>query len=132
MQIVRKGNGKKLEHGQSATIINRYTEFNIASDTIQSSNRGLAYETYPDMMTCSNNYGIFTASFLSGVMKTLYHTASVPSGWLIPLNFINLGRQDSDESVALVRLIVPSTEGQNDALNNIYPCFYEISYQKGR
>lgn len=132
MQIVRKGSGNKLEHGQSATIVTRYTEFNIARDTIQSTNRTLAYETFPDIMTCSNNYGVFTASFLSGVMKSLYNTASVPSGWIIPLSFINIGRQDTEEGVALVRLIVPSTEGQNDALNNVYPCFYEISYQRGR
>lgn len=132
MQIVRKGSGQKLEHGQSATVICRYAEFNIATDTIQSSNRSLAYETYPDVMTCANNFGVFTGSFLSGVMKSIYGTASVPSGWLIPLNFIRLGRQDSDEGVALVRLIVPSTEGQNDAANNVYPCFYEISYQRGR
>lgn len=132
MQIVRKGSGSKLEHGQSATVICRYTEFNIATDTIQTSNRAPAYEPYPDRMVCTNNYGVFTGSFLSGVMKTIYGTASVPSGWLIPLNFIRLGRQDSEEGVALVRLIVPSTEGQNDAASNVYPCFYEISYQRGR
>lgn len=133
MQIVRKGTGQKLENGQAATIICRYYEFDIASDTLKSTNRVLAYETTPDIMNCSNSFGVFTASFTSGLMKTLYSTSSVPSGWLIPLSFIRLGRQASpDSEIALVRLILPSTEGQSDALSNVYPCFYEISYQRGR
>lgn len=133
MQIVRKGIGSKLDPGQSATIITRYVEFNIAADSIQSTNKALAYEAYPDVMTCTNSYGVFTASFTSGVMKSYYQSPSVPSGWLIPLQFIRLGRQAAaDEEIALVRLIIPSTEGQQDALNNVYPCFYEISYERGR
>lgn len=133
MQIVRKGVGKKLEPGESATILTRYIEYNIAVDSIQSTNRALAYETYPDVMTCRNYYGVFTASFTSGVMMSLYNSASVPSGWLIPLQFIRLGRQSSEDGeIALVRLIVPSTEGQSDAMTSVYPCFYEISYQRGR
>ena len=84
-------------------------------------------------MTCTNSYGVFTASFTSGVMNSYYQSPSVPSGWLIPLKFIRLGRQAAaDEEIALVRLIIPSTEGQSDALNNVYPCFYEISYERGR
>ena len=133
MQIIRKGAGEKLGEGQSATIINRYIEYNIATDTIQSTNRTLALVTNPDIMSCQNNYGVFTASFTEGVMKTMYNSNTVPAGWLVPLNFINIGRQDSpEEGIALVRLIVPSTQGQNQAAYDVYPCFYEISYQRGR
>lgn len=133
MQIIRKGAGEKLGEGQSATIINRYIEYNIATDTIQSTNRTLALVTNPDIMSCQNNYGVFTASFTAGVMKTMYNSNTVPAGWLVPLNFINIGRQDSpEEGIALVRLIVPSTQGQNQAAYDVYPCFYEISYQRGR
>lgn len=133
MQIIRKGAGEKLGEGQSATIINRYIEYNIATDTIQSTNRTLALATNPDIMSCQNNYGVFTASFTEGVMKTMYNSNTVPAGWLVPLNFINIGRQDSpEEGIALVRLIVPSTQGQNQAAYDVYPCFYEISYQRGR
>lgn len=133
MQIVRKGTGTKLEDGQTATVINRYIEYNIATDTIQSTNRSMAQITSPDVMICTNSYGLFSGSFASGMMKTLYQSASVPSAWLIPLNFINLGRNDSpDEGIALVRLIVPAAQGQTDAAYNIYPCFYELSYQRGR
>lgn len=133
MQIVRKGTGSKLAEGESCTVLNRFIEFNIASDTISATNRVLAYETMVDKMTCSNTYGTISGSFLSGIMKSLYGSAAVPSAWLLPLNFINLGRQDGpDAEIALIRLIVPSTEGQTDASTNVYPCFYEISYQKGR
>lgn len=133
MQIIRKGIGEKLEEGENARIINRYVEFNIGADSISSTNRSLMYETMPEIMTCSNNYGTITASFISGVMSTLYGTNAVPSGWIIPLHFLKLGRQNTEDGeIALVRLIVPSTEGQNDAQYKVYPCFYEISYQKGR
>jgi len=133
MQIVRKGTGAPLAEGKSASIICRYFEYNIAADTLQSTNNIMAYEATPDVMNCTNTYGLFTASFSSGQMKTRYKTASVPSGWLVPLRFIGLGRPSQpDEEIALVRLILPSMEGQSDALTNVYPCFYEISYQKGR
>lgn len=133
MQIVRKGAGEKLAEGEGCTVICRYTEYNIAADTLQSTNNLLAYETMPDVMTVRNNYGVFSAAFTSGVMRSIYNSTSVPSGWLVPLTFINLGRQNSaDSEIAKVRLILPSTEGQSDALSNVYPCFYEITYQRGR
>ncbi|MEE0805787.1 MAG: DUF4827 family protein [Prevotellamassilia sp.] len=51
----------------------------------------------------------------------------------MPLQFIKLGRQSSEDGeVAKVRLIVPSSEGQRDAMNGVYPCFYEITYTRGR
>ncbi len=133
MQIVSKGIGKKLANGESATLINRYTEFNIAGDSIQSTNNSMYYETVPEMMTCKNSEGLFTASFTQGVMATRYQSTSVPSGWLTPLTYINLGRKSApDEQIAHVRLIVPSTEGQNDANSNVYACFYDITYMRSR
>ena len=133
MQIVRKGSGSPLADGERATVLSRYVEFNIANDTIQSSNKSTYYAPYPEVMTCTNTSGLMSGRFTSGLMYTLYGTSTVPSGWLIPLPFINLGRQDTPEGgTALVRLIVPAAQGQSDAGYNIYPCFYEISYQRGR
>lgn len=133
MQILREGTGERLQDGESATVICRHLEFNIAGDSIQSSNlESAATEIYPDRMTVQKNYGTITASFSSGLMSNLYGS-SVPSGWILPLQFIKLGRQSSpDVEVAKVRIIVPSTEGQKDAMNGVYPCFYEITYTKGR
>lgn len=133
MQILREGTGERLQDGESATVICRHLEFNIAGDSIQSSNlESAATEIYPDRMTVQKNYGTITASFSSGLMSNLYGS-SVPSGWILPLQFIKLGRQSTpDGEVAKVRIIVPSTEGQKDAMNGVYPCFYEITYTKGR
>ena len=133
MQILRKGPGKPLAEGESATVLVRYTEYDIASAYIRSTNVLNAYAVMPDVMTCSNSYGTIQASFLSGVMKNTYDTSTVPAGWLIPLKYINLGRQDSEnEEVARVRVIVPSTQGQINASANVYACFYDISYTRGR
>ena len=132
MQIIRKGVGKPLENEESASVICRYTEFNIAADTIQSSNDNTAStEIYRDIMNVSKNYGTITATFGTGGMMYQLYGSSVPSAWIIPLQFINLGRYPADGDIAKVRIIVPSTEGQNDAMSNVYPCFYEITYMKG-
>ncbi len=133
MQIVHKGVGEKLQNGETASIICRYTEFNIAGDSIQSTNKTLYYETMPEVMTCTNTNGLFSASFTSGLMLSIYNSQSVPSGWLTPLSYIRLGRKEhADDDIALVRLIVPSTEGHNDANTDVYACFYEISYMRSR
>ncbi|MEG1729193.1 MAG: DUF4827 domain-containing protein [Bacteroidaceae bacterium] len=132
MQIIRKGPGKKLEHNESENIYCRYMEVNIFGDSIQTRNNTPFYIAIPDVMTCYNSYGTFTASFISGVMRGAY-TASVPAGWLVPLTYINIGRQIDDKNeIAKVRIIVPHTQGQQNATSSVYPCFYEITYQKGR
>ena len=133
MQIVRRGIGEKLQDGERATLLTRFTEFNIAADSITSTNTTLDYATLPDVMTVVNTSGTFTASFTSGVLQARYGSKAVPNGWLVPLTFIGIGRQSApDEEIAKVRLIIPSTEGQSDAMNNVYACFYEITYQRGR
>lgn len=131
MQIVRKGAGAVIAKGENTTVACRFTEFNIATDSISKMNTTLQYAQWPDMMSVTNN-GTYSATFLSGLMKNI-HGSSVPSGWLIPLPFIKIGRQSvEDNEIAKVRLIVPSTEGQKDAYQRVYPCFYEITYQRGR
>lgn len=60
-------------------------------------------------------------------MYNTYGTPYVPSGWLIPFNYIKVGREISSRSK--IRLIVPHSEGQSDASASVYPCYYEITYQ---
>lgn len=133
MQIVSKGVGKKMESGDIWRIVTRYTEFNIASDSIQTSNKTVGTEMTPDVMTVSNTSGSFTGTFTSGVMFTSYTSAAVPAAWLAPLTYINIGRLNSaDAELAHVRLIVPGSQGQANASSNVYPCFYDIVYQLGR
>ncbi len=134
MQILSKGTGEKIAEGEHLRILCRYTEFNIAADSIQSSNRTVATSMKPDVMSVYNNYGTFSGNFLlGGVMYSTYNSAAVPPAWLIPLTYINLGRPNSEEAeYAHVRLIVPGSQGQANASSNVYPCFYDITYERGK
>jgi hypothetical protein len=139
MQIVRKGTGEKMASGSNKTIYCRFIEYNIMGDSIQLRNDVLYWATSPDIMSVQDSYGTFTASFTSGdsgnygAMYNRYSSTSVPAGWLVPLTYIRVGRQlAADSEIAKVRLIVPHTEGQKDATSNVYPCYYEITYQEGR
>ena len=35
----------------------------------------------------------------------------------------------SADDIARVRLIVPHSQGQLEAIDRVYPCYYEITYQ---
>lgn len=141
MQIVNKGCGEKIKRGETARVLCRYDEYNIMDnpDTIQTSNNLLYYQAIVDKMTVTNTSGTFSGYFdsSSSVMQSSYASSgsgtAVPSGWLMPFAFINVGRPATEtEEVAKVKLIVPSTQGQANASASVYPCFYVITYQRGR
>lgn len=130
MQIVRRGPGTVMGLNDPRTVICRYMEYNIAGDSLQTSNISAAHVANPDVFQSVLQAGTFTASFTQGVMLNIYG-ANVPSGWLIPLSYIKLGRQSSaDAGIAKVRLILPHDQGQSTARNNVTPYFYEISYSQ--
>lgn len=132
MQIVRKGSGEKIQPRENCRVACRFFEYNIGIDSLIRTNRISSQAHNTDIMNVSNNGGTFTASFSQGVMYSSYGQA-VPGGWLMPLPFINLGRWESEDvDIAKVRLIVPSTEGTSTASSNVFPCFYEITMQRGR
>lgn len=134
MQIVRKGDGSPIESGETTTVLCRFTERNLLTDSIQLTNEVLAFASIPEKMNVTNTNGTFSASFdtSSSLMYTFYGSASVPSGWLVPLSYINLSRHTADDAIAKVRLIVPSTQGHQYASSGVYPCYYSITYEKGR
>lgn len=135
MQIVREGCGEPIQDGETTTVLCRFTERNILTDSIQLTNDILAFASIPEKMSVTNTNGSFTASFLteSSLMYTFYGSTSVPTGWLVPFPYIKVGRQTSpDEEIAKVNLIVPSTQGHQNASSGVYPCFYTITYQRGR
>jgi len=147
MQIRRKGCGDKLEEGKAVNVMCRFLEYNILADSmlirndipfyIYSNYLGMVVDCsqYVDQMNVVRSGTTFTASFLAGGMMYMYHstTTSVPTGWLVPLNYINLGRPDNDgDETAKVRLIVPHSQGTADASSSVYPCFYEVSYERAR
>ena len=135
MQIVRKGCGDPIKDGETTTVLCRFTERNLLTDSIQLTNDILSFVSIPEKMSVTNTNGTFTASFdpNSSLMYTFYSTASVPTGWLVPFNYINIGRQtEPDDEIAKVNLIVPSTQGHQYASSGVYPCLYTITYERGR
>lgn len=135
MQIIREGCGEKLKDGETATVLCRFTEWNLLTDSLQLANNiGASEFNHPDIMIVKNTSGTFKASFVAGssVMYFIYRSTSVPAGWLTPLTYIKIGRPaNPGEEIAKVKLIVPHTQGHQYATSGVYPCLYEITYQRG-
>ncbi len=146
MQIVRMGSGSKIEENKTVNISCRFMEKNIMTDSILIRNDIQAYITnngykynvsdFIDKMTVKRTGTTITASFVTGMMYMYHSSATVPSGWLVPLNYVNIGRPDPatdvEEEVSKVRLIVPHSQGTVDASSSVYPCYYEITYERTR
>lgn len=131
LQIVRKGCGSILGDGDKATLVSRFTEFNIFADSIQARNTTPEYASFPDMISISRSSSVYTAQFLSGVMLNAYSSASVPAGWLVAMPYISIGHPTSDtEECAKICVIVPHTQGHAIASSNVIPYYYEITYEK--
>lgn len=138
MQIVRKGSGKPLAPGETARINCRYTERNLLTDSVQATNNNKDYPVlyrYVETMNVTNNSGTFEGSFerSTSLMNIFYGSTSIPNGWLAALPYVNLGRYaEPEDEIAKVRLIVPHDLGQTYAVQNVYPCLYDITFERGR
>jgi hypothetical protein len=145
MQILDRGEGSPIKKGQTIDVLCRFAEYNLneqpkfkitdplALDSAQLTNEFPISRNggEPEKLSVTDNSGTFTASFdtKTSLMYSAYNSAAVPSGWLTPLSYINLGR---DEHIAHVRLLVPSAQGQSNASGSVYACFYDITYMRGR
>lgn len=144
MQIVRKGSGEKLENKKTTNVLCRFLEKNLLTDSILVRNDIRAYLTttsygtidvsqYVDKMTVYRSGTTFTASFVEGMMSMFHGSTTVPSGWLVPLSYVNVPfpiTESPDAETAFVKLIVPHSQGTSDASSSVYPCYYEITYQR--
>ena len=143
MQIVRKGCGQQLGTNESASLLCRFMEKNLLTDSvlIRNDQKGSIYYSslgqyidpsqYVDKMYVTRNGTTITAMFESGKMQNYHSSTSVPGGWLVPLNYINVGRPEKvGYEIDNVRLIVPHSQGTADASSSVYPCYYEISYER--
>ncbi len=142
MQIVRKGSGEKLEEKKNVVLLSRFLEKNLLTDQIVIRNDIHSYisltgvgtvdvSQYLDKMNVMRTGTNFTASFISGMMYQYHGSATVPSGWLVPLNYINVGYTEGEnDEVSKVRLIVPHSQGTADASSSVTPYYYEITYQR--
>lgn len=147
-QIVERGSGphaKKIETGERRELICRFTEVNILNPTEERTVNDTLTNTLPqwlerpEVMMVTNSSGTYSASFtnMNSLMVQAYgssasSTGYVPEGWLAVLPYIKVTRQGDLDVPAKVRLIVPSTKGQATAMTNVYPCYYEITFEGGR
>ena len=131
MQIARPGCGEKLKDGETANICCRFREYNIEGDSATLRNNTDIYAARVDVMRVTNTSGTFSGSFTQGVMISVYGTASVPAGWLVPFSYIKVGRAKTlTDEKAKVRLIVPHSQGHTIAAQDVLPYYYEITYEK--
>lgn len=131
MQIVHKGCGTPLRDGERNTLLLRFKETCLLENSAagqQTFSNQTAYD--PDQMSVQRKGNTFTASFVKGALYNLYNSA-VPAGLLVPLTYINVGRlRNENDHIAQVRLIVPHTQGHSIASSNVYPYYYEITFQR--
>jgi len=133
MQIVHKGCGSKIKNGETVKVLCRFEERYVMTDSLRLTSHNL----YIDKMIVTNNNGTMTATFINtqtqySQMASAYNTTSVPSGWLVPLSYIKVGRPVSEtDHVAEVNIIVPHTQGHTYATQNVAPYFYHLTFQRG-
>lgn len=135
MQVVRKGCGNIIKDGETTTVLVRFSEYNLLGDSLQLTNDILYYSSIVDKMNVSRSGNTFTGYFdaANSLMYYAYGSTSVPSGWLLPFEYVKVGRPSTDdEEIAKVRLIVPHSQGQVYAASNVYPCLYDLTFERGR
>ena len=133
MQVVERGKGELLDDGRHEFLV-RYVEERIeedgTADTLSLNTISNLY-AHPDEFILTKDKNSMSASFsTSGAMSEAHSSAYVPSGWLLPLNYLKVGREISARSK--IKLIVPHSEGTSTASQQVVPCFYEITYQLSR
>lgn len=133
MQVVERGNGESLEDGRHEILV-RYLEEQIVedgtTDTLSLNTISNLY-AHPDEFILTKQDNQLSASFsANGAMYDTHGSAYVPSGWLLPLNYLKVGREISGRSK--IKLILPHSQGTSTASGQVIPCYYEITYQLSR
>lgn len=115
MQIVKEGVEDKTDTiKNNDLILVRFVEYNLLRQdtTLSNLNDPDVVDEFKYTISSTSISGIFTQGYM------LYYGTSVPAGWLVPLVYIR--------NRAHVKLIVPSKMGQQDAMQSVYPCYYDI------
>ena len=130
-----------MSRAMFVTVLCRFMERNLllGADSITLTNQVLEYAAVVDKMSVTNTSGTFQGSFdvTSSLMYAVYGRAqnntAVPSGWLIPFTYVNVGRPVKEtDATAKVRLIVPHKQGHLSATRGVYPCLYDLTFERGR
>ncbi|WP_276867683.1 DUF4827 domain-containing protein [Bacteroides heparinolyticus] len=119
MQIVDKGSANPADSIKpNDLVLVRFEEHGlIAVDGVKSYLSNLNEPTIVDEFRYTVTSSSIAGLFLRGYMRASYGT-SVPAGWLVALSYVRDG--------AHVKLIVPSKMGQQKAMQQVYPYFYDI------
>ena len=133
MQVVERGNGEALEDGRHEILV-RYLEERIQNDgeadTLSLNTISNLY-AHPDEFIVTKQGKASSATFnVNGAMYEAHGSAYVPSGWLLALNYLKVGREISGRSK--IKLILPHSQGTATASGSVFPCYYEITFQKAR
>ncbi|MDD4608556.1 MAG: DUF4827 domain-containing protein [Bacteroidaceae bacterium] len=126
LQIVQNADGKSVETNDE--ILVRFKQINISvRDTLTNFNTSISVDEMRYVKSSSTSSGQFINSY--GGMYQTYGSA-VPAGWLIPLEYITIGRSSSDR--AHIKIIVPSKMGHSTASGSVLPYYYELFFQLSR
>ena len=115
LNIVDKGPVKTDTVKNNDQILVRFLEYNILRKDTTLSN--LSDPSIVDEFRYTVSSSSIAGRFLQGYMYA-YYGSQVPAGWLVPLPYV--------ANMSHVKLIVPSKMGQSDAMQNVYPCYYDI------
>lgn len=121
MQIVNRGGGQVMGTDAIWYMNAEFVEVYVGTGDTMTMNH---FQHEPDKFYIKRTGGNYTASFLSGVMSSVYGN-TVPSAWIMPFPYIKPGMLSS---ASKVRLIVPHNQGTQTAASNVYPTFYEITF----
>lgn len=136
MNISYKGDGDKVLKDGNHDMLARFMEIAVQArdnmfsvgDTLAGNLRMNSYPS-PEEFKVTISGTSYSGSFQgNSIMYQTYSSTAVPSGWLLPLRFLKVGLTTDSKKVARVRLIVPHSEGSSLAMQYVYPCYYEITY----
>lgn len=127
LQVVHEAEGPDARFAETNDVILvRCLEVYLATnDTVVNS---LNVSSAMDEFRYTKSSTQILGQFIGGGMMQYAYGTSVPAGWLIPLNYIKLSTTNGADRTK-VKLIVSAKSGQADAIQNIYPCYYELTYQ---
>lgn len=117
MQIRDKGSKNPADTVKNNDLIlTRFVEYDIISKdtTLSNLNSPEVVDEFRYTVTSSSIAGIFTQGYMLGY----YQSSAVPAGWLVPLIYVR--------DMAHVRLIIPSKMGHSNAMQQVYPYYYDI------
>ena len=107
-------------------ILVRFMEVNLATDDTLSTFVNSSY--VPDEFRYTKSTNTILGQFIGGGVMQAVYGSSVPAGWLMPLNYLRLSNSSGSDRTR-IKLIVSAKNGQSDAINSIYPCYYELTFQ---